>query len=100
MPAARSINKKPLYFFLPLRKINGEGIFILIGSKSKTPGQHNGKTASAGPAVHDRSTPRRGAGKRPVLAHILLADGDLASRLTLSTLLIAGGYAVDTAASA
>jgi DNA-binding NtrC family response regulator len=34
------------------------------------------------------------------LAHILLADGDLASRLTLSTLLAAGGYAVDTAASA
>jgi len=34
------------------------------------------------------------------LARILLADSDLASRLTLSTLLAAGGYDVDTAASA
>ncbi len=72
----------------------------MIGSKSKTPGQHNGKSVSAEPAVLERSTHRRGAGKRPVLAHILLADADLASRLTLSTLLVAGGYAVDTAASA
>jgi len=85
---------------LHLRKINGEGIFILIGSKSKTPGQHNGKTATAELPVLERSTHRRGSGKRPVLAHILLADGDLASRLTLSTLLHAGGYAVDTVASA
>jgi len=72
----------------------------LIGSKSKTPGQYSGKSGSAGTAVYERSTPRRGLGKRPVLAHILLADGDLASRLTLSTLLIAGGYAVDIVASA
>ena len=71
----------------------------MIGSKSKTPGQHNGGSGSPESAVHERSTHRRGSGKRPVLAHILLADGDLASRLTLSTLLIAGGYAVDTAAS-
>ena len=85
---------------MPLRKINGEGIFILIGSKSKTRGHHNGKTASGGVAVQERIGPRRSSGKRPVLAHILLADGDLASRLTLSTLLAAGGYAVDTAASA
>jgi len=72
----------------------------LIGSKSKTQGQHNGKSGASGPAVHERSTPKRGSGKRPVLAHILLADGDLASRLTLSTLLTAGGYAVDSVASA
>jgi CheY-like chemotaxis protein len=72
----------------------------LIGSKSKTRGQQHGKPASAGLAVEERAGPRRSTGKRPVLAHILLADGDLASRLTLSTLLNAGGYAVDTAASA
>lgn len=34
------------------------------------------------------------------LAHVLLVDGDLASRLTLKTLLKAGGYRVDGAASA
>jgi CheY-like chemotaxis protein len=34
------------------------------------------------------------------LARVLLVDGDLASRLTLKTLLQAGGYAVDGAASA
>jgi CheY-like chemotaxis protein len=72
----------------------------LIGSKSKTPGQHNGKSIPSDIAVQERSTHRRGSGKRPVLAHILLADGDLATRLTLSTLLTAGGYAVDTVASA
>ena len=72
----------------------------MIGSKSKTPGQHTGKSAPAETAVQERSTYRRGTGKRPVLAHILLADGDLASRLTLSTLLTAGGYAVDMVASA
>ena len=72
----------------------------MIGSKSKTPGQHNGGSGTAEVPVYERSIPRRGSGKRPVLAHILLADGDLASRLTLSTLLHAGGYAVDTVASA
>ena len=75
----------------------------MIGSKSKTPGQHNGKSASAGPAAEsalvERSSHRRKSGKRPIIAHILLADSDLASRLTLSTLLAAGGYAVDSAAS-
>jgi len=34
------------------------------------------------------------------LARVLVADGDPASRLTLKTVLQAGGYAVDTAASA
>lgn len=34
------------------------------------------------------------------LARVLVADGDPASRLTLKTVLVAGGYAVDTAASA
>lgn len=72
----------------------------MIGSKSKTRGQHNGGSGRSGSAVQERSTHRRVSGKRPVLAHILLADGDLATRLTLSTLLTAGGYAVDTAASA
>jgi CheY-like chemotaxis protein len=71
----------------------------LIGSKSKFPGQHNGGSGSAEPAVHERSVHRRKGGKRPVIAHILLVDSDLASRLTLSTLLTAGGYAVDSAAS-
>jgi CheY-like chemotaxis protein len=71
----------------------------LIGSKSKTPGQHNGKSGTAESAVHERSIHRRKPGKRPIIAHILLADSDLASRLTLSTLLTAGGYAVDSAAS-
>lgn len=42
----------------------------------------------------------RSAAKRPVLARILLADGDLASRLTLSSILTAGGYSVDTVGSA
>ena len=83
---------------MPLRKINDEGIFILIGSKGKTRGQHNGR-ADAAAAVQERPIHRKAPGKRPVLAHILLADGDLASRLTLSTLLMAGGYAVDTVAS-
>lgn len=55
----------------------------MIGSKGKTPGQ-----------CHERKT-----GRRPIIAHILLADSDLASRLTLSTLLAEGGYAVDSAAS-
>jgi CheY-like chemotaxis protein len=71
----------------------------LIGSKIKTPGQHNGKSGTAEPAVLERSIHRRKPGKRPIIAHILLADSDLASRLTLSTLLNAGGYAVDSAAS-
>ena len=71
----------------------------MIGSKSKTPGQHNGKSGTAKPAVHERSVHRSKSGKRPVIAHILLANSDLASRLTLSTLLNAGGYAVDSAAS-
>src|SRR5581483_9138515 len=93
------INKKPLYFFWPLRKINARA-FILIGPKSKTPGQHSGKTNAAENSEGARSAPRRGVRKRPMLARILLADGDLASRLTLSTLLTAGGYSVDTAASA
>src|SRR6478752_1596740 len=34
------------------------------------------------------------------LARVLLVDDDLASRLTLQTVLEAGGYAVDSAASA
>src|ERR1700759_4260328 len=34
------------------------------------------------------------------LARVLLVDGDLASRLTLKTVLEAGGYFVDAAASA
>ena len=34
------------------------------------------------------------------LARVLLVDDDLTSRLTLKTVLEAGGYAVDSAASA
>lgn len=72
----------------------------MIRSKSTTPGQKNGKTGPARAAVPGGALHRRTPGKRPVLAHILLVNGDLASRLTLSTLLTAGGYAVDSAASA
>ena len=71
----------------------------MIGSKSKTPGQHSGKSGTADSAVLERSIHRRKPGKRPIIAHILLVNSDLASRLTLSTLLTAGGYAVDSAAS-
>ena len=71
----------------------------MIGSKSKTPGQNNGKSGIAESAVHERSIHRRRPGKRLVIAHILLVNSDLASRLTLSTLLSGGGYAVDSAAS-
>jgi CheY-like chemotaxis protein len=67
----------------------------LIRSKSNTPGQQNGDSI----AVQDRPIARRGSAKRPIVARILLADADLASRLTLSTLLTAGGYLVDTVAS-
>jgi CheY-like chemotaxis protein len=72
----------------------------LIGSKSKNTGQRSGKQGSSGLAVPDRSSVHRSTGKRPAVARILLADSDLASRLTLSTLLAAGGYSVDSAASA
>lgn len=72
----------------------------MIRSKSITPGQKNGKSGPARPAVPSGNGDRRAPGKRPVLARILLAHGDLASRLTLSTILSAGGYAVDSAASA
>ena len=37
---------------------------------------------------------------QPMVARVLLADGDLASRLTLKTLLSTAGYSVDSAASA
>ena len=38
--------------------------------------------------------------KRTIVARVLLADGDPASRLTLQTVLEASGYCVDSAASA
>lgn len=38
--------------------------------------------------------------KRKIVARVLLADGDPASRLTLKTVLEASGYCVDSAASA
>lgn len=38
--------------------------------------------------------------KRKIVARVLLADGDPASRLTLQTVLEASGYCVDSAASA
>jgi len=72
----------------------------LIRSKGNTPGQHNGKPARSAAAVEDRPSKVGGAVKQPVLARILLADGDLASRLTLGTLLTAGGYLVDAVGSA
>jgi len=48
-----------------------------------------------------RDTSERIATGRPLdLARVLVVDDHLASRLTLQTLLAAGGYAVDVAASA
>lgn len=44
--------------------------------------------------------PRRAQRKGPGVARVLLADDDPASRLTLQTVLEAGGYRVDSAASA
>lgn len=46
------------------------------------------------------STPRKPPGKELELARVLLVDDDVASRLTLKTILEAGGYNVDSAASA
>lgn len=43
---------------------------------------------------------KRRVGNAFELARVLLVDDDLASRLTLKTLLEAGGYAVDSAVSA
>ncbi|MBK9167016.1 MAG: response regulator [Bryobacterales bacterium] len=54
--------------------------------------------------VHEAMlTPRRGVsaeGRESRLARILVVDGDVASRLTLQTVLRAGGYWVEAAASA
>ena len=46
------------------------------------------------------SPPRREEKRNLELARVLLVDDELASRLTLQTLLEAGGYCVDVAASA
>ena len=46
------------------------------------------------------STSRRAQRKSPGVARVLLADDNPASRLTLQTVLEAGGYRVDSAASA
>lgn len=47
------------------------------------------------------TAPSRGDSRRNLdLARVLLVDDELASRLTLQTLLEAGGYSVDVAASA
>jgi CheY-like chemotaxis protein len=72
----------------------------LTRSKGNTPGQHNGRPAPSAAAVEDRPSKVGEFAKQPVLARILLADGDLASRLTLGTLLTAGGYLVDAVGSA
>lgn len=45
-------------------------------------------------------SPRRPQRKSPGVARVLLADDNPASRLTLQTVLEAGGYRVDSAASA
>lgn len=45
-------------------------------------------------------TLRKAPGKELELARVLLVDDDLTSRLTLKTVLEAGGYFVDSAASA
>ncbi len=42
---------------------------------------------------------RKSSSPRLELAHVLLAHGELAPRLTLQTILQAGGYAVDVAAT-
>jgi CheY-like chemotaxis protein len=72
----------------------------LIRSKGNIPGQHKGRPAPSSAAVEDRPRVVKTAAKQPILARILLADGDLASRLTLGTLLTAGGYLVDSVGSA
>ncbi len=46
------------------------------------------------------TAPRKSAGRELELARVLLVDDDLTSRLTLQTVLEAGGYFVDSAASA
>ena len=71
----------------------------MIRSRSKTKGQHNGVSAGSATALHERPASRRGTAKRLVVAHILLAHNDLASRLTIETLLKGGGYSVDSVAS-
>jgi len=47
-----------------------------------------------------QDTLRKPPGKELELARVLLVDDDLTSRLTLQTILEAGGYFVDSAASA
>ncbi len=47
-----------------------------------------------------KTIPRRAQRKGPGVARVLLADDNPASRLTLQTVLEAGGYRVDSAASA
>lgn len=47
-----------------------------------------------------QANPRKPPGKELELARVLLVDDDLTSRLTLKTVLEAGGYFVDSAASA
>lgn len=47
-----------------------------------------------------RSTNKKPPGRELELARVLLVDGDLSSRLTLQAVLKAGGYFVDSAASA
>lgn len=51
-------------------------------------------------AVRDPEARRIPPRKSPGITRILLADNDPASRLTLQTILEAGGYRVDSAASA
>jgi CheY-like chemotaxis protein len=46
------------------------------------------------------SAPKRPPGRGLDLARVLVVDDDVASRLTLQTVLEAGGYSVDVAASA
>lgn len=72
----------------------------MIRSKGNISGQHIGRPAPSAAAVEDRPITCRGPAKQPIVARILLADGDLASRLTLGTLLTAGGYLVDAVGSA
>ena len=47
-----------------------------------------------------RANPRKPPGRELELARVLLVDDDLTSRLTLKAVLEAGGYFVDSAASA
>jgi CheY-like chemotaxis protein len=63
-------------------------------------GAHSGTVYLRGGNLINTALYRRDCRRNLELARVLLVDDELASRLTLQTLLEAGGYSVDVAASA